>query len=289
MLILLTSMTAACFVFRKPPLTKIIFVALLLLSLAGFLVNALAPGTAIRQQIIQEGWGKPEAGAAIVNSFLYAAKDIDIWLLHDFRIMSALLFLTPVFYTMAQKTNYLFKYPLLVVFFSFCLFAAMYAPTAYVFGDLKLTRVMNIIYFAFVLLVFLNYFYFIGYMARLVREGQITLSRSFLVRCAYVACAFALVFVFCSASRYRQHTSVTAARDLYSGRARQYSLEMNERYKILHDANIKQAELPPLSVWPALLFLGDITTDKDNWWNERVARFYQKEYVVVNEELSHSP
>jgi hypothetical protein len=280
-------MAAACFVFHKPPVTKATFGILFLLSLTGFLINALAPGTALRQA----AFGEPEyAGlariaVAIADSFRQASSDIDTWLLHDFRILAALLFLTPVFYRMAEKTSYPFKYPLWVVLFSFCLYAAEYAPEVYVMRGLRLTRSLNIIYFAFVLLVFLNYFYLVGYMARLVREGQISFSRGFLVRCAYMACAFALVFVFCSASRYRSHTSIIAARELRHGTAQQYSREMNERYKILHDDSIKQVEFPPLSVGSELLYAYIIGTDRDHWVNRSAAQFYHKEYVIVNEDL----
>jgi hypothetical protein len=285
--LLLTAMAATCFVFRRPTLTKATFVALLLILLAGFLANVLAPGNTFRQIELEQANGIFRSGAiaAILNSLRDASQDVDLWLLHDFRIMSALLFLSPIYYRMAMKSNYPFKYPLLVIFVSFCFFAAGYAPNNYASPGWMPLRVVNVLYFTFVLLVFLDYFYLVGYMARLVREQQLTLSRGLLLNCAYVACLFALIFVLSSTSRYREHTSIKAARDLYNGTAKQYSWEWNEYYRVLHDDSIKQVELPPLSAKPELLSFSSISPDKNAWGNQDIARFYQKEYVFVNEDL----
>jgi hypothetical protein len=184
---------------------------------------------------------------------------------------------------MARATSYPFKHPLLAAFFSFCLFAAQYAPTAYAQGSPGMGRVRNIIYFAFVLLAFLNYFYLVGYMERMAKEQQANLSEGFLVHCAYVASIFAVVFLLSSVLNLKQHSSFAAARDLYNGTAKQYALEQNERYQVLHDDNIKQVEFSPLSATPELLFFGDIKTDAKHWLNLAVAQLYNKEYVVLKE------
>jgi hypothetical protein len=219
---------------------------------------------------------------AIVNSLSDAGHDIDMWLLHDFRIMPALLFLSPVFYNMAKKTQFSFKHPLLVALFSFFLFAAGYAPNNYASEGWRPGRLNDIIYYGFVLLVFLNCFYFIGYLQRLVSDGQITLGRELHARFTYMAIFFGVIFLFTSTLSLKKHTSVWAARDLNNGSAKQYSLEINEWYKLLHDDNIERVELPHLTYTPGLLvFETPLTTDKNNWNNQSIAQFYQKEYVVL--------
>jgi hypothetical protein len=280
--IIMVAIVAACFVFRRSPLIKATFIALLLLLLAGFLVNVLAPGHAVRQTKY-ESLG---AMAAIIQSFRYAIHYISSL---DLRIVSALLFLSPVFYKMAKQTSYSFKHPWLVALFSFCLYAAEYAPAAYTMSSIGDERVRNIIYFSFVLMVFLNYFYLVGYTVRSVEEQRISLNKEFLVNCAAVASVFAVVFVISSANRLWDHTSVIAAGDLYNGSARQYSTEMKARFRLFHDDNIKQVEVPPLSFSPVLLNVDPLAAEKDHWLNKEMARFYQKEYVVVVEGQGNSP
>jgi hypothetical protein len=281
--LLLAAMTVACFAFHKPPRIKAAFIILFLVFMAGFLVNVLAPGHAVRQA------GHVQTGviAAIAKSFYYACIDLAEWL--DLRMVSALLFLSPIFCRMARQTGYPFKHPLLVLLFSFCFCAAGHAPTAYAISGPGDPRVRNIIYFSFVLLVFLNYFYIVGYMERFVRERQISLDKDLLVHCACVAGLFAVVLALSSAGQLKQHTSFLAAKDLFNGTARQFAMEMNEHLKILRDDRIKQAELPPLSVRPELFTYNYVFTDKDAMENQQIAIFYQKEYVVVNKELGNSP
>jgi hypothetical protein len=281
--LLLAAMVVACFAFRKPPATKRTFVVLYLILLAGFTINVTAPGNAIRQT------GQEEAGVieAIAKSFYYAVYDMGDWM--DLRVVSALFFLTPVFYKMARGANCSFKHPLLVAFFSFCLYAAQYAPTAYAWNAIAPPRIRNICYFTLVLLVFLNYFYIIGYIERAASEQQILLNKAFLTHCACVTSIFAVVFLLFSLSRLKEHTTYLAARDLYNGSATQYALEMNERYKILLDDDIQQAELSSLTNVPQVLAFLDINADKDSFWNRAMAAFYQKEYVVINYDLINSP
>jgi hypothetical protein len=40
-------------------------------------------------------------------------------------------------------------------------------------------------------------------------------------------------------------------------------------------------ELPPLTAEPALLSFSSLSTDKNHWWNQEMAQFYGKEYIVV--------
>jgi hypothetical protein len=280
-------MTAACLVYNKPAKTKIAFALFLLFLVAGFFVSASAPGNKVRQESMAFYSGIYQSSPiwAITQSFSFARQYLVGWM--GIRIISVLLFLTPLFYKMARRINYSFAAPLLVVFFSFCLFAAHFTPTFYAMSMLPQGRAMNIIYYAFVLLTFFNYFYLVGWAERIVQKYQINLSREFLTECAAMAGVFALFFLLASAFGIREHSAYIAAKDLISGTAKQYSEEMNSRYKILHDDRFKQIELPPLTVRPKSLFFDDLTTDRDDWRNYQTAWFYQKNYIIINENLNY--
>jgi hypothetical protein len=275
--LLLLALTAACFFFRRPLYQRIVFAALLLLLLAAFLVNVAAPGNAVRQDFVGDP-GANRAVTAILLSLYVAVYNIPLWL--DWRVLSLLLFLAPAYYRMAGEIKFSFKYPLLVAASSFLLYAAMYAPTLYALGYMGPGRVRNIIYYALLLLVFLNYIYLLGWLAR-----RPLANKSLAAYMPYVASVSALVFLLASLLSPRPYVAYTAAACLLDGSARQYSAETKERYRILHDDRIKQVHLAPLSVYPELLFLhleGDLSTDPDNEKNRGMAAFYQKEYVVLD-------
>ncbi|MDR0221436.1 MAG: hypothetical protein LBI54_08555 [Lachnospiraceae bacterium] len=141
-------------------------------------------------------------------------------------------------------------------------------------------RVRNILYYTLVLLVFLNYIYLLGWLARRPRANK---SRP--IYTPYLAPAFGLVFLLASIISPRPYVAYTAVQHLSDGSAKQYSAEMKERYQALHDDRVKQVHFAPLSVYPELLFLhleGDLSSDPGNEKNVGIAQFYQKEYVVLD-------
>ncbi|MDR0220443.1 MAG: hypothetical protein LBI54_03435 [Lachnospiraceae bacterium] len=283
----LAGLVAACFACRRPLRAKITITVLFMLLLAAFFVNVLAPGNAIRA--VEEGYGgfggPYQAVMAILMSLYAAGYNIALWL--DLRLLALLIFLAPVFWRLTGDTAYAFKRPWLAVLASYLLYAAGFAPALYATGNMGRGRVRNILFCTLVLLVFINYVYLLGWLRRRLEArppagGKAALARFSLVA-PYASAAFALVFLLASAYHLKGHTSYTAAAHLLDGSARQYSREMKGWYEILHDENIKQAYLPPLTNPPVLLYWNNILPDKDHYENQELARFYQKEYVVAEQ------
>jgi hypothetical protein len=74
----------------------------------------------------------------------------------------------------------------------------------------------------------------------------------------------------------------SAARSLFTGEAKAYHEEYVSRLAILKDPGIKNAELPGFTVAPHVLFHAlDITADPNVWPNTSMARFYNKDTVVL--------
>ncbi|MDR0220442.1 MAG: hypothetical protein LBI54_03430 [Lachnospiraceae bacterium] len=281
--LLLIGLAVASFVCRRPPRVRIALTALLLLFLASFFVNVLAPGNAIRA--VEEGYGgfggPGQAALAVLLSLYVAGYNIPRWL--DLRLVSLLIFLAPVFYRMVGETKYSFKRPWLAALASYLLYAAGFAPALYATSNMGEGRVRNVLFYTLVLLVFMNYVYLLGWLRRRIEARPPERGKKALAALPYVAAAFALVFLFASAYQIKDHSAYAAAKHLFDGSARQYSREMQAWYVILHDESIKQAHLPPLTDPPPLLYWNNILPDKDHEENIHLARFYQKEYVVAEE------
>ena len=75
--------------------------------------------------------------------------------------------------------------------------------------------------------------------------------------------------------------STSAITDLANGNMRYYRAECGKREKIFHDASVKKVSLSPLHTKPELLFFQDFSTDPQDWLNQAVAEYYQKESVEI--------
>lgn len=274
--ILVSIIVILCFITRKPLILKSTFIVLLIILLAGLAISAIAPGNAVRQAAFtnQQGVFK-----TILFSFREALRNIISSF--DLRIICTLVLLTPAFYIISKKTRHTFRYPLLVFILSLCLFSAQYAPTMFAMGGIGGGRLQNIIYYSLIWLFFFNYFYLIGWLGVLLRKHSIYIEKTPIRR--WAGAAIFLVFMFLIANYFtaKSSSAYICTKDILNGSAKQYSNEINERYAVLHNKDIKQVELKPLTVKPEALFFDDITTDKSDWRNYLMASYYQKESVVL--------
>ena len=65
------------------------------------------------------------------------------------------------------------------------------------------------------------------------------------------------------------------------GQAWRYHAEAQARLTILRDPAVPVAELEPYSDPPYLLYFDDIQPDPEAWQNRDMARYYEKEQVVL--------
>ena len=141
-------------------------------------------------------------------------------------------------------------------------------------------RLLNIIFFAFVLLVIINIFYWLGWAAKKFKKtdcdkkGIVLLP---LAACAALSLAIVGVSIACGGSL----TSVSALGILRNGEAKAFHDCALERLSILRDPDVHNAELEDYPSHPYLLYYDDITADPTDWKNVDMASFYGKDSVVL--------
>lgn len=127
-----------------------------------FMVNVLSPGNGIRQT--STGISRMSA----MSSILLSLKEAGTYCLVNLEapcIVLALL-LIPIFINIVNRRKYRFPFPFLVLFFSFCLFAAQFTPNIYALGITGAGRVQNLYRFNFYLLLYGNELYWVGWLRR---------------------------------------------------------------------------------------------------------------------------
>ena len=247
--------------------------------IVGFIVSVTAPGNSVRQAAYLD---RPSAPAAIALSFWSALKYAYQWLTPSLVIL--VIFLTPLLYKITARTSYSYSHPLLVLSGSFCLFSAMFCPPIYALGKVGAERLLNIIYFAFVILLVFDLSYVLGWCRRAAERRGLCGKTETPDRPVYpVTFLFVrLVFVALSCKfAESQYTSSSALWEVLHGEASTYYDTAAERWELLNDDSLQDVVLPRYSVKPWVLYFDDVTTDPADWRNADTSRYYQKNSVIL--------
>ena len=128
-------------------------------AMAGLFISMAAPGNALRQQSVGGSTG-------IVKTFVYtfAFGGYSIAKVLNAPCLIFFICMIPVFYRMARRSGFTYRYPLLVAVFTFGLYCSMGTPVFYAQGLRMPYRMMNIIFFAAYVLITFNLIYFLGWI-----------------------------------------------------------------------------------------------------------------------------
>lgn len=268
----------------------------------GFLVNTLAPGNALRDEL------DTDVGYSAVMSVLLSFYNAVVYMIRwtpAFVIVIWLLLL-PVLWKVMKRSDRKFGHPVLVTAGAFCVLSAMFTPTLYAIGMAGLARVDNIIQMVYYLELIPVTAYWLGYFAHRqsakadvwpqdmedgISRYETCAGEAFGLflektkgRMTAVCLVIVLVMLVFTADK-NTYSSVSALRSLYYKEAQTFYTEAMERHEIYVDETIRDAEVKPYSARPALFDFNDLEEDAANWLNQAVTKYYHKDSVrVVPEE-----
>lgn len=256
-------------------------------TMIGFLINVTAPGNAVRQS----NFTSMPPLKAILYSFHEAYNYMSTWT-SPFLII-ALVFLFPFIFRLYKDLEIKkIKIPLSIILgVLFSLFASSFTPTLYAYGSAGPGRVQNIRFFLWILLIIITEIVVVHYIIVLLKKAfgdsnfnnifEIIAYKQILtfgITIAFCVCFFASNFILVGNKNFL--TSVSAARSLYNGEAKEYDNIANQR-RMLLESDLNEVELNAYSTKPYVLFFDDIQLDENDWRNKAVANFYQKEKVYL--------
>lgn len=252
----------------------------MVLYLAGFLLNVLAPGN--RARLSTAG----AEGSSAVMAILLALKEAAFYVAGNAILpcmVLGVLFL-PLFANIVKKKDYKYPFPFLVTMISFGVFAAQFTPTLYTLGITGAGRIQNLYRWTFYIWLYGNELYWVGWLYRRkllspgsAEDGQA--QRSYLLG-GWTAGGLALCFTLYVWGGSTL-TSLSAVDSLRRGQAQTYYKEHQERLAVLEDESIKVVRFEPFSCAPYLLFFGDITEDPEDWVNDAMSSYYGKDSVAL--------
>lgn len=258
----------------------------LAVTLAGFVINVLAPGNAFRQQ--QYEIVPPVM--AILKSFLYAYRWGITWT-SDTLILILLLCLPFAIGIQVKAKVKTMQFPLWIkLLLLIGLFASTFTPTLYSGNVIGPERAQNMRFLLWVLLCFTTEFLLAEHAVNwLKKKGHSSvledLQAWFSPKKAVLLLSALMIALFLSGMRgyyfnqFECCTSASAVHDLLNGDAKEYDRVADERMQLLlgDEANVV---LPPFTKRPYLLFFSDISTVPSE---RAMADYYGKESIVVSE------
>lgn len=257
----------------------------LVLFAAGFLVNLLAPGNAVRQAELEKMKPVQAVIAAILGTPI---RMVSQFFRHRGVVGIFALVWAPFCIVLLRDNRQKFRLPLLVPIASWLILAALFTPPYYATGFSGPYRLWNIVIFTFYLLLMGNIYYFLGWWKRRV-PNQYTEVLNLILRfrklapyyLAVVVCASVLVSgVGPSIGVERESpTTMRAIRALKDGRSRAFAAAFDEQAQAVFDANQDTVEVPAISEPDSLLPDADLTLyigkrDELNTW-------YGKQLVIA--------
>lgn len=273
--LLLTAGIFACMMILKKKSYAGRVLGVLIFQTAGFLLNVSSPGTRVRASAFAEPKG---ILWTVWNALVFLMEQMNRWL--GLAVIAALVLLLPFLWREAkgiyERTGFKFSYPLAVLLASIALMGAMLCPSYYAMGAAGAGRLVNVIYFAFVLLVFINAFYLCGYLGVSLHFSEFSWKSGWTLTIVLVGVG-ALIGCTKSSAGYSAWQSAS------SGEAGLYSQEADARYNLYINSKGEDVEVSPFSVYPQLLYFDDITEDAADWRNQNVTEYYGLKNVKIKE------
>ena len=249
----------------------------------GFYYNATAPGNNVRSAALGDIGKSPVD--AILSSFREAlghAGEFTGWI-----TVALLLFLVPIIWKMVEQSSYSFRYPLLVLLWSVCLYATGFTPSLYTMGHGGVARTLNAVKITYQLLLIINEVYLLGWLQKKLsheRKEKKVIACTTKVSFYAGMCLILFVIFALEPNKVGTYSSYGAFHYLRTGEAYRYHCEYLERVELLNGEE-ENVVLRPLQNKPWLLCVGDMSEESQAGQNRAIAAWYGKSSVVVKEEI----
>lgn len=279
LMLLLYFFSVVWYWYRRNP-GKWFVTAAMLLYLAGFFLNVLAPGNQVRLS------SSEAEGSSAIMAILYSLKEAAYYVAGNTilpYVILAVLFM-PLFVGIVRQKEYKYPFPLLVTVLSFGVFAAQFTPALYTLNFTGAGRMQNLYRWTFYIWLYGNELYWIGWLCR-KKLLSFDNAENDKTRGIYLLSGWAVGGLVLGFALYvwggNTLTSLNAVDSLRRGYAQTYYEEHLERRAVLEDDSVKAVSFEPYTYRPYLLFFGDITENPYNWVNRAVASYYGKDSVVL--------
>lgn len=261
----------------------------LFLETAGLIVSMAAPGNSVRtaaeayEEGAEFGFSFTNAVITIGKSFLYALKDILIYIEERPLIFVGLFFLFLIFTISfcTGKDVFKFKHPLWITAMLFCLYSAMQAPAIYagvpVSGGVPNTNFLVFLLTAAGILLLIAE----KTAARLRALRDRNATKKVLQIIVIPGILVCLICAFFLRSGIKNCTSYAALRYIASGEAADFKQQMDLQTKLMEKTDTEDVIVPFINDVQGPLMHMPVTDDPHSFTSWATAEFYGKNSVIA--------
>jgi len=242
---------------------KTIFIIFILAILFSF-IELLAPGNFVRMETTKNA-NRASLLYSLYGSFILFLRHIPNFISQTLIPVFSI-FIFPVLLKYRNKIDIIVINPIISIIFSSAILFLLFLPGTYSMVG-TFPRMMNDIYFVFIVLWFYNLINISAYLVdfKLISKIHYSLKTLSLILIIYI-----IIFSFSLNSNYRKIIS-----DIKSKRIFEYHAKINERFDYLEkNKGASTIEIIQIDKLPKSLSTFDVQTDKDNWQHIGYKVFY---------------
>lgn len=251
-------------------------------AIACIYMNVSSPGTVIRQNSLNDISERIGVVKTIIASIEEAAYNIGTWL--GLKEIVLTVFCLPILFPMITyiRENYRFKfrYPAVVIILSVAWLAIMYCPPFYAMNWPGSGRLINVVWYCFVILWFINIIYILGWLQEnILKDVNLKIE---ILNWKYLSTVVVLsiAMLLCYG---KESWGYKAFIELYLGGPQIYAEEFLEREKKILSSKGEDVEVSAYSVKPELIYFDDIVEDKNDWRNQAVSAYYGLKSIKIED------
>lgn len=267
--------------FYRKSARKWLFVAILLSFFASFIINAAAPGNAVRAASVTG----LHPIKAIAQSLFFAMEKAVEWTGVPQFVFVAAMALLSVF--LVPKYPGKFSCPIFVLGLAFSVFASQMTPPLYAMSNIGAGRQIDTYYYSYYLLLAFSVFYLCGWIyRRLIEQNRVggvipSLGLSALIHHYAWAIAIVLCVIWaagCIAPGVLKMTGAQTTKAILDGTLTQYDQEYHTIIDQL-DGAAGGVEVEDIRTVPPFLSNLGLTENAECWTNRAIAEYYGVDYV----------
>lgn len=217
---------------------------------------------------------------AIFVSFYYCL-DLALSEWTTWPVIVMVIMMIPFFWSIAEKVEFRFPCPLIVLGFGYCIASAMMTPPLFAVGNIEAGRIQALTYWMYILLLTLSVGYMTGWCQKKCGKSYVGFSDE--MRWCLTGCILFLGFgsVITIIPEPYYYTTTSAITDLANGKAKGFAQEMEDRIEIYKSNQGGSVVVDELANQPELLFFSDVKTDSQDWENLGIARYYGMDSIAL--------
>lgn len=241
---------------------------------AAFGFNVCAPGNAVRKEVLNYlGMGPIEA---IGRSFTEAFCRIP-----EFTgaiTAAVMILLVPVVWQAVKKLEFSFRFPGLLLLWSFCFYASGFTPSLYSLGHGGLGRTLNAVKITFQLLLVINEVYWLGWLQKRMKEKDKFFDRGAMwwfypLMGVIMLCIFAV-----EPNQSAKYSSFAAYYYVHTSEAYNFHLEYLNRVETIVNGGA-DVVVEPYNCKPWILQPSELSSSPDAEANRAMADWYHKNSI----------